>query len=138
MAARLTIAGEAIKEALHRWGGNVSGAARELGIRRRTLLERIEVMGIDLAVLRNAPAPAHMPTKELVGLTPERSHRPKRVVVSLRPDHLELLREARWDLQAILRREISEQELLHRFLDVGLQAWISEQLKIAGAGRKAQ
>jgi len=39
---------QAIIEALHRWEGNRTKAASELGITRRTLLNRIKHFGIEL------------------------------------------------------------------------------------------
>jgi two-component system response regulator AtoC len=39
---------QAIIDALHRWEGNRTKAAAELGITRRTLLNKIKIFGIDL------------------------------------------------------------------------------------------
>jgi len=39
---------QAIIEALHRWEGNRTKAASELGINRRTLLNKIKHFGIEL------------------------------------------------------------------------------------------
>ena len=47
-ASLASIERRAIEEALHRWEGNRTRAAEELGISRRTLLNKIKQYGLDL------------------------------------------------------------------------------------------
>jgi hypothetical protein len=53
----------------------------------------------------------------------------RRTTPRLRPDHLDRLTEAKYDLQAILRRDVSETEILGECLEACLEKWLRDKLQ---------
>jgi hypothetical protein len=54
------------------------------------------------------------------------------------PSHLEKLADARFDLMAILRREISEQQILEECLEECLGPWLERKLAAIREPAKAE
>lgn len=52
------------------------------------------------------------------------------------PDHLDRLTQAKYDMQALLRRDVTEQQILEMCLDDCLVSWIEQ--KLAGLRRGEQ
>ena len=57
------------------------------------------------------------------------ARRVKPVVIRLRPDQIEQLRNAKFDYQARHREEVEETELLRQFFDECFEDWIKRSLQ---------
>lgn len=87
--------------------------------------------------LKSAPGPIlqGMSAAAPVAPFPERPRRPN---IRIRPDHVDALVEARFDLIAALRQEVSEQDILERFLSESLRPWLERQVTAARGVASAQ
>ena len=167
--AQARIPKDDIVAALTRWEGNVKAAAEDLGIRRRSLYERIERSQLDLDAFRPSKSEVPMPAAEKVSVAQiqaalqasdgnivaasnelgvsakclrkritayelaeirTRANKGRRVSrnLTLRPEMFDLLREAKFDLAARLRIELTEVDVLKRFMADRFEGWLQEQL----------
>jgi hypothetical protein len=108
---------EQIREALSASRGNVSAAADRLGIARNNLYKRALNNGID---------PGSYRPRRLVEqpAAPRGAVRSMRVPITL----YDQLREAKFDLQAKLRRDLDEADVLAAFMADGFGAWLARRL----------
>lgn len=122
MGASPRVSIDQVREALVRWEGNMSATARELGIARNNLYKRIVRSGLDVDAIRAAgcgKTDRHGKTTE-----PAPRARPVRLVAA----HRALLREAKFDLQHKLRRELDEDDILATFIEEAFGAWLRAKL----------
>lgn len=154
-----------IMAALLDWRGDVLQAARQVGISRKRLYERLAASGLDekLGAIRSmsrdtrvSRSGAEMAPRRVTGGPKSRGvnstnpasgpivqgmsaaapvapfpERPRRPNIRIRPDHVDALVEARFDLISALRQEVSEQDILERFLSEALRPWLTRQVAAA-------
>ena len=135
MPARERVNLEQIKAALGKWQGNVQAAADELGMRRRSLYERIDSARIEVRGYRAGGQGPKLVTiqDETAGSPfPAAPRRPLRLRVQ--PEHAERLREARLEIIATFRVEVSEQNILDTFVSEAFDDWLRSKLE-SGPGR---
>jgi len=114
-----------IVEALHEWRGNVQAAAGAIGLTRKNLYERINMLGLDLAAVRAGNGRDAMPTSQEL---PIRAAPKRRLLVRLLPAHEDRLREARLDFAARFRMETSESIILETFFEECFESWLKAKL----------
>src|SRR5688572_23625994 len=115
MPAPKRISDASVREAITSWRGDVSQAARSVGISRNSLRKRLELLGVDLAEARRdvralppPPSPSSLPIR-----TAPRMRAPVRVL----PAHEARLREAKFDLMARYRLDMDESAILATFIE---------------------
>lgn len=107
MSAPVRVPGARIREAIENAGGNVTQASRDVGLAANSLRKRLEGVGVDpgeLARLRGQ----------------QRS-------VRVSGELFAKLREAKFDLQQRLRRELTEGEVLEMFAET-FEGWLAGRL----------
>lgn len=122
MSAPQRVSTLALREAVAAAGGNISGAARAVGIAKGSLYKRLHAAGINadtLAELREG-RPAAKPRPRPLDL---------RRVAYVRPKHLHALREASFDLMAVLRRQMSTADVLELFIEEAFASWLAGRLE---------
>jgi Mg2+ and Co2+ transporter CorA len=152
-----------IREALTVTLGNVTAAAKLLGMAKNSLYKRLHALNIHPAVFRKGDVTHGEPVKgdaTRSGVTPpvtpaQRSetdtfpsaaggasfpamhaasrvpapkpHTPKNL--SFREDHLEAIGRARRRLAAALDVDLTDSDLIQRFVDDKLEEWVAEQVR---------
>jgi len=69
MPATSKVSNEQVRRAIEEWGGNVSAAAAALGMRPKSLRERIARLGIDLESIRATRTDPHDPSRPVPART---------------------------------------------------------------------
>lgn len=109
-----------IRETLEATGGNVQAAAARLGVARNNLYKRIINNGLsrELANVRQASKAGRA----------EAAPAPHPRSIRVSPALYSRLREAKFDLQAKLRQELDEADVLEAFVGEAFEEWLAEKL----------
>ena len=123
MSAPQRVSSAAIVEALKVCGGNLRATAQHCGISRNALKKRIVSMGVDVEAIR-PPVPVAPAAGSVVYAAPRSPRAPARVL----PAHQDLLREARFDLQAKRRVDLTDSDVLEEFIEDAFAEWLRAEL----------
>lgn len=127
MAAQQRVSAEQITAALEIRRGNVKAAAADLAISSNALRARIDRMGVDLAELRQAPAPARpaAPIAPIPIKVKSSRHVPLRVLPSIQ----DRIRLARFALCARYQVEFADEAILEQFVADAFEPWLRAKLE---------
>lgn len=123
MPALQKVSAEQIKAALANNRGNVAATAQELNVSRNSLNERLSRIGVDLAAYRNGHGAG----------SPLRSTGRKPSPVRVGAAHEAALQDARFDLQYLMRQELTASDVLAMMLDEELAGWIKQKIEALAA-----
>lgn len=115
-----------ITDAITSWQGNAKAAAEALGMSRNCLLQRCARLGLDLDALRRAPAPRTAPPEAM----PAFPIKVKRLApMRVPPAVQDRIRNARYDLCARFRAEISDEAVLAQLVEDTIEPWLAAMLE---------
>lgn len=120
MPAHKRVSNEEVRNAIMRREGNVTAAAEDVGMARQNFRRRLQDLGIEAATL-NERSPGPLTSRP-------RRHAP----VRLRAAHELLLREAKYDLAAKLRRDVDEAGIAAAFFEEAFAEWLERKLTAKG------
>jgi hypothetical protein len=106
--------------------GNVTAAADLTRMSRQNLSKRLEALGVNLAALRAGEPQPPPPPAQAGGLLLRRK--------KVRPIHLSLeiretLRQGKFDLQAKMRAELEDSDVLAAFVRDAFPGWLRKRLE---------
>jgi hypothetical protein len=121
MRPRVSI--DQIQAALEASAGDVSKAARSLGLARNNLYKRMASCGLSPATYREAPGRQPLPAPAPAPQAARREAPRRSRSFYLRPALLRALDEACLDLTPVLRERLSPSKVLERFLEDRFAEW---------------
>lgn len=117
MGAPKRVPDQRIRAALEARQGNVQAMSEDLGLARNNLYARMRALGLD--------PDNHRPAALKVGNIVTKHGR---LAIRVKSEHEQALREAKYDLQAKLRRDMDEGSILAAFFEEAFSEWLKAKL----------